>query len=60
MDKHIYCDNLKRKLEELENLKHTYCYNTEKLENEYCISLMYKKWLIELEYQKYCDKIKKE
>lgn len=54
------CFHLKNKLEELENLKHIYCYNIEKLENEYCISLMYKKWLLELEYQKNCDKIKKD
>ncbi len=52
MDK---CSNLKNKLEELDVLKHTYCYNNEKIEQEYCISLMYKKWLIELEYQKYCS-----
>jgi hypothetical protein len=54
------CYNLKIKLEELDNLKYQYCYNTEKLENEYCISLMYKKWLLDLEYQKNCDKIKKD
>jgi hypothetical protein len=51
------CYNLKIKLEEFDNLKHTYCYNAEKLEDEYCISLMYKKWLIEIEYQKFCNKI---
>ncbi len=49
------CKVLKNKLDEIDELKHTYCYNKESLEKDYCISLNYKKWLFDLEYQKYCS-----
>ena len=48
------CNVLKRKIEEIEELKYTYCYDKETLENDYCIGLVYQKWLLEVDYQKYC------
>ncbi len=53
MDK-INCETLFRNINQLENIKSTYCYNTEKLENGYCISINYQIWLLNLDYQKYC------
>ncbi len=51
MDK---CNVLKRKIEDIDDVKHTYCYDKEKLESGYCIALVYQKWLLEVDYQKYC------
>ena len=50
------CDKIQFKILELEKIKSIYCYDKEKMDREYCISLSYNKWLLKLEYEKYCRK----
>ncbi len=48
-------EDLNKKITNLTKLKSTYCYNSEKSKSEFCITLNYQIWLLNLEYQKYSD-----
>lgn len=48
------CQKIKIKMNESEYLKSVFCYDYEKSQSEYCISLFYQNWLLKLDFDKYC------
>lgn len=52
------CQKIQQELKKLEQEASIKCYNTQAINNNsnFCISLMYKQWLLKIEQEKYCKK----
>jgi hypothetical protein len=52
------CENIRKELRQIEYDKSVKCYNNESVikNQEFCISLLYKEWLLKIDESKYCRK----